>query len=57
MRRNKILLICRQGDDWSNKIIKLLKKILNVTILYSKTYKQKIDKKVNELDWRLYSVF
>ena len=47
MRRNKILLICRQGDDWSKKIIKLLKKnFLNVTILYSKTYKQKIDKKV-----------
>ena len=46
MRRNKILLICRQGDDWSKKIIKLLKKnFLNVTILYSETYKQKIDKK------------
>ena len=50
MRRNKILLICRQGDDWSNKIIKLLKKnFLNVTILYSETYKQKIDKKV--MNW------
>ena len=29
MRRNKILLICRKGDDWSNKIIKLLKKNLD----------------------------
>ena len=39
------------------RLLSFLKKnFLNVTILYSETYKQKIDKS-NELDWRLYSVF
>ncbi len=49
-KKNKILFICRHNDVWSNQIVKLLKKnFSNITIFYSKTYNQKITKKI--LNW------
>ena len=50
-KKDKILLICRYNDCWSNQIVKLLKKnFSNVTIFYSKTYNQKATKKI--LNWK-----
>ena len=50
MKKDKILLICRHNDKWSNQIANLLKKnFYDVNIFYSKTYKQKITKKI--LNW------
>ena len=51
MKKDKILLICRHNDEWSNQIVNILKKnFYDVNIFYSKTYKQKITKKI--LNWK-----
>lgn len=47
-KKNKILIICRYEDKWSHEIVKILKKnFLNVTIFYSRSYKQKVTKKLS----------
>ena len=49
-KKDKILLICRYNDVWSNQIVNLINKnFSNITIFYSKTYKQKLTKKI--LNW------
>jgi len=50
-KKNKILLICRYKDVWSDKIVKILKNNFTyVTVFYSKSYNQKITQKINS--WR-----